>query len=268
MAYALGHVDSTSSASYAELNASSVSEELADTSSTDKKKHIFFREGKIVVSKGEAAELVLELKKPFDQTCVEMHKGLKSRFEFLHKQSEKINLHFVAIPIDRVDIFEHPQSVLINRQTHLTSRRMGGVLEHFNAKFSEEQACLVSSLLDSGHQDRCLLPNIKVPPSISIKKISKTAEDRWPTDTATNCVNIFILAELVNRNVIFFSPNMLDGKNYLIQSPDLTCHFYSLEEILSTLDIYKEGRPIWVTSDPSHLYIFQDQKTLLPFIKP
>ena len=235
-------------------------EEVTEKSDINDKKHIYFKEGKLEVSDHDAELLVLDLKKPFAQMSVDMEKGQKSRFQFLSEQSKKLDLHFVAMPIDKGDVFDPPQSVLKTSQTCLSCRHMGGVLERFETSFSNNRAIIVNSFLDSGHADWTLLPHLKVPPSAHIQEVVKLADDNWPVATEANSINIFMLAEFTNRPIVFFNPNQLEGKGFIVQLPDLTCGMHSLEEIFETVDISKTGRPIWVTSDPSHLYIFQDKK--------
>ncbi|WP_133407824.1 hypothetical protein [Parashewanella tropica] len=208
---------------------------------------------------------------PLAQLETQVSSGQSTRISLLTQQAESKGITFTAAPIHPGEIFQGSRNILDPTFTKLTTSTdtdaiyEGTPISDICGEYDAEQQLMANSLLSTGHKNRCFLNTVQVPKSVLIQDAKKTQTTPWPTSTSANVTNVLILANKLNRRVIFFDPYRIDGQQFVLQQPDLTCTIGSLESLLSQFPCIGNTPPILVTSDQSHLYLFQDSEKIVKF---
>ncbi|RLV59071.1 hypothetical protein D5018_14065 [Parashewanella curva] len=208
---------------------------------------------------------------PLAKLEIQTDSDQSTRIALLSEHAKFRGMTFTAAPFHSHEIYQGSKSVLDSVFTKLTAATdteapLEGIpILPLSGCYDEEQQILANSLLTSGHKNRCFLNMAQVQESISIQETKKSDSTPWPAAISANVTNVLILANQLNRNVIFFDPNRIDGQKFVLQQPELTCKVGTLEELLTQFPCFGYTPPILVTSDQSHLYLFQDrEKTVRP----
>ncbi|MBE8168230.1 MAG: hypothetical protein HAW66_07670 [Shewanella sp.] len=192
---------------------------------------------------------------PHSQLQEKHQVGKTSRIELLGQTATKLGFNFAAVPIGQTYGTIGQVGILAQHQTKLKLDIPREFID-FSETFNREEARSANEMLTSGVKGQHYLSALKTPAIISIDATEKTEGTLWPEDVAANSVNVLLLAGKFMSDVVFFDPKKLEGQNFLQQSMTLTCEFHEFENLLQKEVI---NMPLWVTSDESHVYIFQDK---------